>query len=135
MSNHLAIATVTAALRNRLTDATNADLPGASVTNERPNASGLPEKGINIFLYQVTPNVAFRNRDAPTRRADATLQRRSSIALDLHYMLSFYGTDETWEPQILLGSAARAMHSRPALPREEIAAMLGLGGVYSPLAS
>lgn len=128
MSNHLAIATVTGALNYRLSKIASAALPSASVnvTNLRPNApSGLPPTGVNIFLYQVTPNVAQRNSDLVTRRSDGTLLKKPTAALDLHYMLSFYGDESQWEPQILLGAVVRAMHAQPSIDSATITAMLG----------
>jgi hypothetical protein len=140
VSNELAIATVTAALGYRLDrEVVQVETPGGSVTNVRPNAAaggatGLPTVGINIFLYQATPNLAQRNADAPTRRSDGTLVRRPAAALDLHYMLSFYGDETRWEPQILLGSTVRTLHAEPALDRALITEMLTSGSaLYTPL--
>ena len=69
MSNHLAIATVTATLRDLVFAAVSADVPGANVTMVKPDGvgSGVPATGVNIFLYQVTPSAAARNEDLPTR--------------------------------------------------------------------
>jgi hypothetical protein len=122
MSNHLAVATVTAALRRNLQAAIDADVPGAKVSTGRPDGTenGAAEAGVNIFLYQVKPNAAWRNADLPTRRADGSLERRPQVALDLHYLLSFYGDEPKLEPQLLLGSVVRTLHSRPVLTREMI---------------
>ncbi|MBN9511563.1 MAG: DUF4255 domain-containing protein, partial [Alphaproteobacteria bacterium] len=96
MSNALAIATVTETLLQLLQQRLDvSQVPGALVTALPPDsASGLPNPGVNIFLYQVSPNLALRNADLPTRAADGTLLRRPRTALDLHYLLTFYG-DET----------------------------------------
>lgn len=130
MSNHLAAATVTAALRNSLQTVLDAEVSAfsARVTTLRPNAPAgeLPAPGINVFLFQATPNAALRNADLPTRRSDGQLINRPAAALDLHYLLSFYGDDARLEPQILLGCAIRALHAEPVLTREAIQAMLGL---------
>jgi len=130
MSNHLAIATVTAALRNNLQAILDAEIPALSarVATARPNApaSELPAPGININLFQVTPNAALRNADTPTRRGDGSLVNRPAAALDLHYLLSFYGDDAQLEPQVLLGCAVRALHAAPVLSREAIQATIGL---------
>lgn len=122
MSNFLAIATVTATLRQMLEDAVSRDVPGATATAVRPNASGnqLPNPGVNLFLYHVTPNVAWRNTDAWTRDADGGLVQRPRAAVDLHYLLSFYGNDADLEPQRALGSSLRALSDRPLLPRGAI---------------
>ncbi len=119
MSNFLAIATVTATLGRMLQAAVGADVPGALVTTVRPDGpnSGVPDTGVNLFLYQVTPNAQWRNQDLPTRRADGTVAQRPQAALDLHYLLSFYGSEAELEPQRLLGSALRTLHARPLLDR------------------
>src|SRR5262245_52289646 len=103
MSNALAIATVTATLQQMLSGAmAKSGVPGAIATNLRPDdEAGLQSPSVNIFLYQVTPNTAFRNADLPTRRADGTLLRRPQAALDLHYLLTFYGDDNNLEQQRL----------------------------------
>ncbi|MCY1078710.1 DUF4255 domain-containing protein [Archangium lansingense] len=127
MSNHLAIATVTAALRDRLTEELKDFVSGVSVSTGRPQApsssGGTPtttSAGVNIFLYQVTPNAARRNADAPTRSANGQLLQRPKAALDLHYLLSFSGDEATLRPQMLLGAVTQLLHSRPELTREQI---------------
>src|SRR5437867_2451557 len=124
MSNALAIATVTETLKNVLKNALPASLVnGADVTVFRPDASkSLPPKGVNIFLYQVTPNPSWRNADLPTRKADGSLIRRPQVALDLHYLISFYGDDAHFEQQRLLGAVARTLHAAPTLSRAEVKA-------------
>src|SRR5262249_14162180 len=105
MSNHLAIATVTATLRDLLFAAVSVDVPGAAVTRVRPDGavSGVPTTGVNISLYQVTPSAAARNEDLPTRSQSGELVRRPRVGLDLHYLLTFYGTEAQLVPQRLLG--------------------------------
>ncbi len=120
MSNHLAIATVTAALSRDLQAAVGADVPGALVTMVRPDDTGVSQMGVNIFLYQVTPNAAQRNHDLPTRRPDGTMVLQPQAAIDLHYLLSFYGNEVELEPQRLLGSTIRALHTRPLLTRASV---------------
>ena len=122
MSNFLAIATVTATLQRAVQDAVNADVSGAKVTAVRPDgaASGTPAAGVNIFLYQVMPNGALRNTDLPSRDADGALVRRPRAALNLHYLLSFYGDEGRLEPQRLLGGVTRTLNSRPTLTRTMI---------------
>ena len=122
MSNFRAIATVTATLIALLQDIAGKDVPGVNVITRRPNLLIDPNQPttINIYLYQVTPNAAYRNSDLPTRRADGSVVQRPVAALDLHYMLSFYGNENQMEPERLLGSVARTLHSQPFLTRERI---------------
>lgn len=121
MSNHLAIATVTAALQRILQATAQADVPGARVTTVRPDSSGsgTPETGVNLYLYQVSP-VNWRNADLPTRRANGQVVKRPQIALNLSYLMTFYGNEIDLEPQRLLGAVVRSLHARPTLTTEII---------------
>src|SRR5215212_6841842 len=127
MSNFLAVATVTATLSRALTAAVGVDVPGATVTTLRPDDStnGTPATGVNIYLYQVAPNAAWRNADLPTRRDDGGLVQRPQVALDLLYLLSFYGSEVQLEPQRLLGSVVRMLHTQPVLTRQMIRDAIG----------
>ena len=116
MSNHLAVATVTAALGELLRPAVK-KVSGADVSVERPDElpTENPNVGVNLFLYQVTPNAGYRNADLPTRRTNSSLVRRPQAALDLHYLLTFFGDESDLGPQRVLGSVVGVLHSRPLL--------------------
>jgi hypothetical protein len=122
VSNHLAIATVTASLAQFLQGVVQRDVPGLTVTTNRPDATNAAAGGtrVNIYLYQVTPNAAWRNSDLPTRSEDGRLMQKPRVALDLHYILTFYGSEAQLEPQRMLGSTVRALHSQPQLLRQQI---------------
>ncbi len=122
MSNFLAIATVTATLQQTLQSAVGNVISGATVKTQRPEASGngAPDPHVNLFLYQVTPNAAWRNADLPLRSPSGSLVDRPQVALDLHYLLSFYGDESKFEPQRLLGSVAQTFHTHPVLTRQMI---------------
>src|SRR5271163_4034880 len=122
MSNALAIAAVTESLVNLLTNALPAaQINNASVSNVTPDQlNNVANPGINVFLYQVTPNTAWRNSDLPTRAADGSFLKKPLAALDLHYLLTFYGQDLYLEQQRLLGAASVALHAFPTLPRSVI---------------
>ena len=101
------------------------DVSGATATAVRPDdsATGLPaNSGVNVYLYQVTPNTAWRNADLPTRDSRGNVTQRPRIALDLHYLFTFYGSEATLEAQRVLGSVVRTLHARPYLTRETIRA-------------
>jgi hypothetical protein len=124
VSNHLAVATVTATLQAVVQAAATASGVGSPrVTHLRPDApGGLPAPGVNVYLYRVSPNPHWRNADLPTRRGAATL-RRPQVGLDLHYLLSFFGDDAELEPQRLIGAVTRALHADPPLPRDVMRAL------------
>jgi uncharacterized protein DUF4255 len=117
VSDFRAVATVTKTL---LQTAASEAVPGALVRTARPEAppgGGVPPPGIDLYLYQVTPNAAFRGDDLPTRRSDGTLIQRPRAALDLHYLIVFRGNELELEPQRLLGNAVRALHGLGLLSR------------------
>lgn len=121
MSNYLAVATVTGALQHVLSSAAAA-VPGAKVSTARPDgaAPAARDPAINIFLYQVMPNGAYRNADLPTRRSNGQVVQRPQAALTLHYLFSFYGDENNLEPQRLLGALVRQLHAKPLLTHQDI---------------
>lgn len=121
MSNHLAVATVTGTLQRVITKAVSSFGAAVGVTMRRPDgAAAAPGPGIHIFLYQVTPNAAFRNADLPTRRGTGEVVQRPQAALVLHYLLSFTGDEGKLEPQRLLGAVVRHLHGHPLLLKQDI---------------
>lgn len=126
MSNSLAIAAVTATLRQLLQPAIQRAVPGAQARSVRPDlvAADRTTVGINVFLYQVEPNGTHRNNDLPTRTDSGLLQARPRAALDLLYLISAFGADDTFEPQRLLGATVATLHAWPLLPAAEIAAAI-----------
>jgi hypothetical protein len=132
MSNFLAIATVTAALKVRIEEAAVPEVAAAKVRMGRPEAPANSDPVIDLFLYQVTPNAALRNDDLPTRRTDGTLAQRPRAALDLHYLLSFRGDDASFEPQRLLGTTVRTLHASTVLDDVAIAKGIALSGFLAP---
>jgi hypothetical protein len=133
VSNHLAIATATTALAQIIQAsflAAQPELKGAEVKTLRPESPQLkpPFMGANLYLYQVVHNAAFRNSDLATRNADGQLLQRPQVALDLNYLLTFYGDDGTLEPQRLMGCAVSALHAQPLLTRQVIVAAIAAAG-------
>ena len=124
MSNYLAIATVTAALREILQPPVQNAVTGANVGFNRPDGTTSTQNGplVNIYLYRVAPNAAYRNVDAPTRRGDGTLVKTPLTALDLHYLFTFHGSDDALEPQRMLGAVASTLTSQPLLSTQNIQA-------------
>jgi hypothetical protein len=137
MSNSLAIAALTEALRSLLDNGINADpnldpnsdpdLTGTSVTalpldKARSNMNGLQ---VNLFLYQMNINAAWRNQDNPrqTRPGDSG---RPPLPLNLYYMLTTFGPEEDEIlSHRLLGRAMSLLHDNgildPALIQNALA--------------
>lgn len=122
MSNHLAVATVTAALGQVVHTSAQSAVGGVTLRFGRPVAqgAGTTERRVHVYLYQVTPHAALRNADLPTRSSDGRMVQRPQAALELHYLLSFYGDDQLLEPERMLAAVARDMHARPQLSSQNI---------------
>lgn len=123
MSNHLAIATVTATLQRMLQNSIQGDVSGARVTTLRPDSIGTatPSSGVNLFLYHVPMNYLWGNSvevQRRNRRGDGAI--RSRTALDMHYMISCYGNEAELEPQRLLGSVIRTLTDFQQISRDTI---------------
>lgn len=124
MSSHSAIAAVTATLHLRLRKALEVTGLNADVSHTRPgtiNALGT-KVGVHLFLYMVTPHAALRNADLPMRDDQGRISNRPTAALELHYLLSFFGEDLVHEPQRMLGAIAAELHAHPVLTPAEISA-------------
>jgi hypothetical protein len=117
MSNHLAIATITAGLMQLIQEAIDGDGLGGTVSVGRPVAQGDQDAApsVNLFLYQVAPNAAQRNSHLAARGADGRQRGPSVVAFDLFYLLSFYGKADGFAAERLLGSVARALEHRPTI--------------------
>jgi Pvc16 N-terminal domain len=124
VSNSLAIATVTAGLEQMLTPIIQKAVTNAKIAFGRPDSSDNQTPLVNVYLYQVTPNGAYRNADLPARRSDGTLVTRPQAALDLHYLFTFHGDDTKLEPQRLLGAVATKLHAQPILSQQNISSAL-----------
>jgi hypothetical protein len=123
MSKSQAIAAVTSMLAHQVGVSTGADVKIGRPTI--PEGNDAPPRKVQLFLYQVTPNAALRNVDLPTRdTAGQRIMQRPQVALDLHYLFSFYGDDEKLEPQLLMGQVMRDIHARPILTRQVIATII-----------
>ena len=130
MSTALAIAGVTAVLRDLLNDGminhnVSAVLGSTVTVSALPpdrvvQAGGAEQTQLNVFMYLATPNPAWRNRELPSRDATGT-QRLTNppLALDLHYMVTAYGADDL-HTDILFGYATQLLHENPVLTRAAI---------------
>jgi hypothetical protein len=83
-------------------------------------ATGTAENQMNLFLHQVTYNAAWRNMQLPSLAADgATLLKSPPLALDLHYLLTAYGSTD-WQAEGMLGYALMMLHENPIICRDDI---------------
>ena len=129
MSNPFAIAAVTATFSQLLGRvAEEATLAGATVSTQPPDLARSTEDGgrqLNLFLYEVVPNAAWRNMDLPFRNEDGELSGRPLLSLNLHYLLTAYGDgDDDLDAHHLLGHAMSLVHDESVLTRAQIRAAI-----------
>jgi hypothetical protein len=116
MSNALAIAAVTATLRNLLQAAIQPFSPGAQVTvrpldRARENMS---VDSVNLFLYNTGPDAAWRNADLPGVNPGEPAE--PPLALTLSYLVTSYSqADDDTVSHRLLGGAMSALNQAPEL--------------------
>jgi hypothetical protein len=142
MSSALAIAGVSAVLQFYLT---NLYMPVSAlfggvvtVSAKSPDivqkafTPGSPENQVNLFLHQVTHNVGWRNQDLPSVAADGrTRLSNPPLALDLHYLLTAYGSED-WQAEALLGLALLMLHENPVLTRNDISTAIAKLPINDP---
>jgi hypothetical protein len=126
MSNSLAVAAVTTTLQSillglatldpDLTDTTVTILPpdkarGTNTTNQ-----------LNLFLYQILPNAAWRNMNIPTKVMPGE-SGTPPLALNLYYLLTAFGRDDDATQAFgheLMGKAMSILYDNSILSSEEI---------------
>jgi hypothetical protein len=143
MSSALAIASVTAVLRDLLNNGlidhdVSAAVGNVTVSSTSPDRITLglqtTQSQLNLFLYQASPNASWRNVGLPSRNGDGERISNPPLALNLHYLLTAYGALDL-HAEILLGYGMQLLHETPVLTRRAIrtslAAPSSVGGVDS----
>lgn len=138
MSNMLAIAAVTQLLKDLINDTlVNGDVsqvlgsdfivtalpPDRVVTDSSDQPAQL-----NLFLYRLSQNEAYRNTDLPTRDGAGRITQRPRLALNLHYILTAVAGAEL-HSEILLGYAMQMFHETAIFGRDRIRAALELAAI------
>jgi Pvc16 N-terminal domain/IPT/TIG domain len=131
MSDYLAVGGVTAVLKWLLTN----DLTAAGPNTVLTSASGITavspdlievgnneEPQLNLFMYYVSLNPALRNLDLPAYDAAGNRVSNPPLALNLHYLVSAYGSTQTAQlaAETLLGWAMKVFHDNPVVPPQKI---------------
>lgn len=131
MSNPLAIAATTVTLQSILltgilSDPDDTDLTDTTVTilpPDKARGNGNANQ-LNLFLYQILPNAAWRNLNIPTQVAPGETGS-PPLALTLHYLLTAFGKDnDTTLPygHHLLCKAMSILYDHALLGPDEIRA-------------
>jgi hypothetical protein len=129
MSSPLSIASVTSVIKSVLENGlvmhgATAVVGELAVTAMPPDriTTGADERSqLNIYLYRITPNTAWRAIPSDATRTNGA--RAVPLSLDLHYLLTAYG-ERDYHAETLLGSAMELLHQTPVLTHETIAPTL-----------
>ncbi|HEY1389287.1 MAG TPA: DUF4255 domain-containing protein [Ktedonobacterales bacterium] len=129
MSSPLSIASVTSVIKSVLENGlvmhgATAVVGELAVTAMPPDriTTGADERSqLNIYLYRITPNTAWRAIPSDTTQTNGA--RPVPLSLDLHYLLTAYG-ERDYHAETLLGSAMELLHQTPVLTHETIAPTL-----------
>jgi len=113
MSNFTAIAGVSRTLQSLLRDRMESPVP-VTIAPPDVKVSSITEKRLNFYLYQVTENSYQKNQEIPGH-GHPSAYGHPPLSLDLHYLLTAYGSNETaedadLEAQQILGDAMRVLH-------------------------
>ncbi|WP_426700933.1 DUF4255 domain-containing protein [Rhodanobacter sp. Col0626] len=127
MSNVLAIAATTRTLRNLLLaqmPVLDTELNDLEVTLQPPDLArkGISKAQLNLFLYQVVANAAWRNLDMPgqVRPGDTA---PPPLALNLHYVITAWGRGDSDSDALshrVLAAAMSTLHDRAVLDGNDI---------------
>ncbi|HLX40355.1 MAG TPA: DUF4255 domain-containing protein [Ktedonobacteraceae bacterium] len=127
MSSALAIASVTAVLKNLLgntlvqqsTDTSMGDVTITALPPDRISTGAEERTQLNVHLYRLTPNASWRHPGVSQKGPQDTLP----LALDLHYLVTAYG-ERDFQAEVLLGYAVQCLYETPVLTREVIRSAL-----------
>ncbi len=133
MSNALAIAAVTATLRDLLRNGlidhdvapSLGDVAVSVVAPDRAQDRLTDDRSeLNLFLYRVTPNAGWRNVGLPSRSGSGERLTNPPLALDLHYLVTALSNQDL-HAELLLGYAMQVLHETPVLDRAALRRALG----------
>jgi hypothetical protein len=117
---------VSAVLRNLLDNGlvdVGAPLSPVKVTAVAPDTIKLdeanPPPSLNLFLYRTSLNQGWAEVGLPSFDQNGTRISNPPLALNLHYLLTAYGSAD-FQAEILLGYAMHLLHERPVLDRAAI---------------
>lgn len=126
MSNALAIAAVTATLEAVLSHGvhSDSDLTDTQMTVLPPDKArgSITTNQLNLFLYQILPDAAWRNMDVPSRVKPGETGM-PPLALTLHYLMTAYARENDISQPFdhhLLGKAMSVLYDHALLGPDEI---------------
>jgi hypothetical protein len=141
MSDYLAVAGVSAILKQTLIDALAVNGPSSILDMAKPVTVGPPDLVVtgteepvqlNLFMYYASQNPAFRNMCLPSVDSQGNKLSNPPLALNLHYLVSAYGKSE-FDAEIILGWAMKVFHENPVYSQSAIGNLLAeMSGSSAP---
>lgn len=132
MSDYLAVGGVSAVLCSLLSTALASGGP-TTILGPTPGITALSpdlittgpneQPQLNLFMYYISLNPALRNLGLPSSNAQGGRLSNPPLALDLHYLVTAYGSAQ-FAPEILLAWAMKVFHDTPVVPSQTIQAAL-----------
>ncbi|HTQ30648.1 MAG TPA: Pvc16 family protein [Opitutaceae bacterium] len=128
MSDYLAVAGISAILKQTLIDALALNGPSSILDMATPVTVGPPDLvttgteelvQLNLFMYYASHNAAFRNLCLPSVDSQGNKLTNPPLALNLHYLISAYGKNE-FDAEIILGWAMKVFHDNPIYNQNDI---------------
>jgi Pvc16 N-terminal domain/IPT/TIG domain len=141
VSDYLAVGGVSAVLCSLLSTALSSGgpttilgpTPGITAISPDLITTGPNEQPqLNLFMYYISVNPALRNLGLPSSNAQGGRLSNPPLALDLHYLVTAYGSAQ-FAPEILLAWAMKVFHDTPVVPSQAIQSALdGLAAQHQP---
>jgi hypothetical protein len=136
VSTPQAIAAVTAILVEEVTAALPS-FPGVvdlvTVGHPQVTRGDRTDPQLNLFLYQISPNAAWRNQDIPNKPGTAY----PLLALSLNYLVTAFGQDDDdRQSHDLLGAVMHRFHTNPIIPRtipDPVVTASGIAAQFEPV--
>lgn len=122
MTTERGIAVVSRAMSHLVISALHRSMPEAEISMGPPHdqqGASHDTPRVNIYLVNVAHDSTLRSNALPTRDEPADLVATPTVALELHYLVSFFGPPEP--AQLMAGVVELAFHERPHLDAELIA--------------
>lgn len=132
MSNELSIAACTATLRSILERAFRDGGSETEVTTLPLDLASQPQEArrLNLFLYHMMPNAAWRNQPIPERG----IRSNPPLALNLYYLLTAYGNEKVEEDDHkILGRAMTVLHENTVLSPDRIRNAIDFSAASDPV--
>lgn len=123
MSAATAIGMVSESLQNLLTGEM-ALAPTVPVTILAPDETG-GSRRVNLFLYKLQENPAFKNGDWQVKPGDPTRLVPPPLSLNLFYLMTVYAANDAQTGNAaaheILGEAMRVLYENPIVPEDYLA--------------